>query len=57
MSVDIYDITKYGERRNIEFKENLEMEYHLKKDRIQRLASQMKYRMERGMEKPFIFRC
>ncbi len=48
MSVDIYDITKYGERRNIEFKENLEMEYHLKKDRIQRLASQMKYRMEKG---------
>jgi len=31
MSVDIYDITKYGERRNIEFKENLEMEYHLKR--------------------------
>jgi elongation factor 1-alpha len=48
MSVDIYDITKHGERRNIEFKENLEMEYHLKKDRIQRLASQMKYRMEKG---------
>ncbi len=48
MNIDIYDITKDGERRNIEFKENLEREYHLKKDRIQRLASQMKYRMEKG---------
>lgn len=48
MSPDIYDITKDGERKNIEFKENLEKEYHLKKDRIQRLASQMKYRMEKG---------
>ena len=48
MTSNIYDITKYGERKNIEFKENLKKNYHLKKDRIQRLASQMKYRMEKG---------
>lgn len=48
MSDDLYDITRHGERKNIEFKENLEKEYHLKKDRFQRLASQMKYRMEKG---------
>ena len=55
MSCDIYDITKYGERKNIEFKVNLEKEYHLKKDRIQRLASQMKYRMEKGNGDAFYF--
>lgn len=48
MTSNIYDITKYGERKNIEFKENLKKDFHLKKDRIQRLASQMKYRMEKG---------
>ncbi len=48
MTSNIYDITKDGERNNIEFKENLIENYHLKKDRIQRLASQMKYRMEKG---------
>ena len=48
MTSNIYDITKYGERNNIEFKENLIENYHLKKERIQRLASQMKYRMEKG---------
>ncbi len=41
MTSNIYDITKYGERNNIEFKENLIENYHLKKERIQRLASQM----------------
>jgi elongation factor 1-alpha len=48
MTDNIYDITKKGERENIEFKENLKTDYHLKKDRKQQLASQMKYRMERG---------
>jgi elongation factor 1-alpha len=48
MTNSIYDITKYGERKNIEFKENLNVDYHLKKDRKQHLASQMKYRMEKG---------
>ncbi|MFZ0442793.1 MAG: GTP-binding protein, partial [Methanobacterium sp.] len=48
MKDNIYDITKYGERNNIEFKENLNVDYHLKKDRKQHLASQMKYRMEKG---------
>ena len=48
MTNNIYDITKYGERKNIEFKENLNVDYHLKKDRKQHLASQMKYRMEKG---------
>jgi len=48
MTDNIYDITKYGERNNIEFKENLNVDYHLKKDRKQHLASQMKYRMEKG---------
>ena len=37
-----------GERKNIEFKENLIKSYHLKKERKQQLASQMKYRLERG---------
>lgn len=48
MTSNIYDITKYGERGNIEFKENLKENYHLKKERKQRLSSQMKYRMEKG---------
>jgi elongation factor 1-alpha len=48
MTDSIYDITKDGERNNIEFKENLNVDYHLKKDRKQHLASQMKYRMEKG---------
>lgn len=48
MTNSIYNITKKGERKNIEFKESLKREYHLQKDRKQRLASQMKYRMERG---------
>lgn len=48
MTSNIYNITKDGERKNIEFKENLKKDYHLKKDRLQRLASQMKYRMEKG---------
>ena len=48
MTSSIYNITKKGERRNIEFKESLKKDYHLQKDRKQRLASQMKYRMERG---------
>jgi len=48
MISDIYNITKKGERKNIEFKKKLTRDYHLLEDRKQRLASQMKYRMERG---------
>ncbi len=48
MTNNIYDITKNGERLNIEFKETLNRGYHLKKERRQQLASQMKYRMELG---------
>lgn len=48
MTSSIYNFTKKGERKNIEFKESLSKSYHLQKDRKQRLASQMKYRMERG---------
>lgn len=48
MTDNIYDITKNGERNNIEFKENLNVDYHLNTDRKQHLASQMKYRMEKG---------
>lgn len=48
MTDNIYDITKKGERLNIEFKETLNRGYHLKKERKQQLASQMKYRMELG---------
>ncbi|HML05052.1 MAG TPA: GTP-binding protein [Methanobacterium sp.] len=48
MTSSIYNFTKKGERKNIEFKESLKKDYHLQKDRKQRLASQMKYRMERG---------
>jgi elongation factor 1-alpha len=55
MTNSIYDITKYGERKNIEFKENLNVDYHLKKDRKQHLASQMKYRMENGDGEAFYF--
>ncbi|MGZ7043717.1 MAG: GTPBP1 family GTP-binding protein [Methanobacterium sp.] len=48
MTNGIYNFTKKGERKNIEFKEGLKKSFHLQKDRKQRLASQMKYRMERG---------
>ena len=48
MTSSIYNFTRKGERKNIEFKESLKKKYHLQKDRKQRLASQMKYRMERG---------
>jgi len=48
MTDNIYDITKHGERDNIEFKEHLNVDYHLKTDRKLHLASQMKYRMEMG---------
>ena len=48
MKNNIYDITKNGERDNIEFKEHLNVDYHLKTDRKLHLASQMKYRMEMG---------
>ncbi len=55
MTSSIYNITKKGERRNIEFKESLKSSYHLQKDRKQRLASQMKYRMERGSGEAIYF--
>lgn len=55
MTSHIYNITKKGERKNIEFKESLKKDYHLQKDRKQRLASQMKYRMERGNDEAIYF--
>ena len=55
MTSSIYNITKKGERRNIEFKESLKKDYHLQKERKQRLASQMKYRMERGSGEAIYF--
>lgn len=55
MTSHIYNITKKGERKNIEFKEGLKKDYHLQKDRKQRLASQMKYRMERGDDEAIYF--
>ncbi|MBM4241726.1 MAG: GTP-binding protein, partial [Euryarchaeota archaeon] len=48
MTPEIYNIIKKGERKNIEFKENLTRNFHLNEERKQRLISQMKYRMERG---------
>ncbi len=48
MTQKIYNITKKGERGNIEFKQNLKRSYHLNKERKQRLISQLKYRMEMG---------
>ena len=41
-------LTRAGERKNIEFKENLNSKTHLLTERKQQLASQMKYRLERG---------
>jgi elongation factor 1-alpha len=41
-------LTRQGERKNIEFKENLNSNTHLFTERKQQLASQMKYRLERG---------
>ena len=41
-------LTSEGERKNIEFKENLNSETHLLTERKQQLASQMKYRLEKG---------
>jgi elongation factor 1-alpha len=41
-------LTREGERKNIEFKENLNSETHLLTERKQQLASQMKYRLEKG---------
>lgn len=38
----------FKENKNIEFKERLVPSIHLKKDRKQQLASQMKYRLEKG---------
>jgi len=48
MNNSIYHLTQKGERKNIEFKEHLLKSHHLKKERKQQLASQMKYRLERG---------
>jgi len=41
-------LTSKGERKNIEFKENLNSDPHLLTERKQQLASQMKYRLARG---------
>ncbi len=48
MKESIYHLTRDGERKNIEFKENLNSNTHLFTERKQQLASQMKYRLERG---------
>ncbi|PKL74054.1 MAG: GTP-binding protein [Methanobacteriales archaeon HGW-Methanobacteriales-2] len=49
MSTDNFsNLTRQGERKNIEFKENLNSDTHLLTARRQQLASQMKYRLERG---------
>lgn len=48
MSSDFSKLTQKGERKNIEFKENLNSKTHLFTERKQQLASQMKYRLERG---------
>jgi elongation factor 1-alpha len=45
--MSIEEILSEGERRNIEFKSYLRSE-HLSSERKQRLASQMKFRLERG---------
>lgn len=47
-SKNFFNITQYGERKNIEFKESLNSNTHLFTERKQHLASQMKYRLERG---------
>ena len=45
---NFYNLTQKGERKNIEFKENLNSNTHLLTERKQQLASQMKYRLEKG---------
>lgn len=54
-SQDFSKITQYGERKNIEFKENLNSITHLLTERRQQLASQMKYRLERGQGEAIYF--
>lgn len=44
----IFKLIEAGEKENIEFKESLKREFHLKKERRESLASQMKYRLNRG---------
>ncbi|BDZ69700.1 GTPBP1 family GTP-binding protein [Methanobacterium petrolearium] len=48
-------LTQAGERKNIEFKENLNSKTHLFTERKQQLASQMKYRLERGYGEAIYF--
>lgn len=48
---NLLDIVKNGERGNIEFKEFLSRELHLRKNRKESLASQMKYRLNLGQGK------
>ncbi len=48
-------LTSEGERKNIEFKENLNSETHLLTERKQQLASQMKYRLEKGNGEAILF--
>lgn len=45
---DIIQLIEKGERGNIEFKEYLTRNFHLKRDRKESLASQMKYRLNQG---------
>ena len=55
MKESIYNLTRQGERKNIEFKENLNSKTHLFTERKQQLASQMKYRLERGQGEAIYF--
>ncbi len=48
-------LTEKGERKNIEFKESLNSKTHLLTERKQQLASQMKYRLEKGKGEAFYF--
>ncbi|OPX59778.1 MAG: Elongation factor 1-alpha [Methanobacterium sp. PtaB.Bin024] len=55
MKKSIHQLTRKGERKNIEFKENLNSKTHLSTERKQQLASQMKYRLERGYGEAIYF--
>jgi elongation factor 1-alpha len=55
MKKSIHQLTRKGERKNIEFKENLNSKNHLSTERKQQLASQMKYRLERGYGEAIYF--
>ncbi len=53
--MSIEKIIKAGERENIEFKEKLSADYHLSREKMQKLAAQMRYRLEVGKGKAIYF--